>query len=363
MSRICHFVPIFQVASGVSTFAGEIANVQASLGSEVTIATLPQFVNAHYPISDSVRVVDMVRGIDWGNNRRPDVVHIHGLWTLGLHRVVSKAVSAGVPIVWSPHGMLAPWAMAHKRWKKWPVWHLWQRRDLLRAKVLHVTSDLEVNWIRRLGFTQNVVTVPLGTNLPSIVAREALSAGDSHVLLFVGRIYPVKGLVNLLQAWGMLESSGNSQVHKWMIRLVGPDQAGHAEELKKLAERLGISNSVIFTGPLFGEELAKEYRRADCFVLPSFTENFGGVVVDALSYGVPVIATQGTPWQGLEQEKCGRWVPIGVEPLAVTLKEMMAMSDEERAAMGARGRRLIEEKYTWPAIAQRMKEGYESLKV
>ena len=184
MSRICHFVPIFQVASGVSTFAGEIANVQASLGSEVTIATLPQFVNAHYPISDSVRVVDMVRGIDWGKNRRPDVVHIHGLWTLGLHRVVSKAVSAGVPIVWSPHGMLAPWAMAHKRWKKWPVWHLWQRRDLLRAKVLHVTSDLEVDWIRRLGFTQNVVMVPLGTNLPSIVAREALSAGDSHVLLF-----------------------------------------------------------------------------------------------------------------------------------------------------------------------------------
>lgn len=332
--KILHVTKEMTQTSGVATFVREIA--ERVDGSTVTVTPCSVFGY--------------------------DIVHIHGIWTPWFHGIVRAARKGQIPIVWSPHGMLAPWAMAHKRWKKWPVWHLWQKRDLLRAKVIHATSDLEVEWIRRLGFTQNVVTVPLGTHLPPIKAREALSPGDSHVLLFVGRIYPIKGLVNLLQAWGMLKSSGNSQVHKWMIRLVGPDQAGHVEELKKLAERLGISDSVIFTGPLFGEELAKEYRQADCFVLPSFTENFGGVVVDALSYGVPVIASTATPWSILQQEpQSGWWVSNEPRKLADCLARIMEMTREERCQLGMNGRTRVEERYTWTTVAQKMSEVYDEL--
>ena len=332
--KILHVTKEMTRTSGVATFVREIAERVA--GSSVTV--MPCSILGY------------------------DIVHIHGLWTPWFHGIVRAAYKRGVPIILSPHGMLAPWAMAHKRWKKWPVWHLWQKRDLLRATLFHATSDLEVEWIRHWGFTQDVVTVPLGTNLPPIVTDEADSPDDSHVLLFVGRIYPIKGLVNLLQAWGMLKASGNRSMQKWTIRLVGPDQAGHVEELKSLTERLGISDSVIFTGPLFGEELAKEYRRADCFVLPSFTENFGGVVVDALSYGVPVIASTATPWSVLLQDpQSGWWVSNEPSALAECLARMMEMTRDQRRQLGTNGRARVEERYTWTTVAQKMSEVYEEV--
>ena len=84
-------------------------------------------------------------------------------------------------------------------------------------------------------------------------------------------------------------------------------------------------------------------------------------VAESLACGTPVIASRGTPWQGLEREKCGCWVPIGVEPLAVALEELMSMNDEERAAMGTRGREWIRRDFSWKGIGAKMKAAYEWL--
>ena len=92
-------------------------------------------------------------------------------------------------------------------------------------------------------------------------------------------------------------------------------------------------------------------------MLPTYSENFGIVVAEALWAGVPVITTKGTPWQELEERKCGWWIDIGVESLVEALKEAMSHGDEERAAMGARGRKLVEEKYTWDAVCKAMVDG------
>ena len=116
-----------------------------------------------------------------------------------------------------------------------------------------------------------------------------------------------------------------------------------------------------FVGEINGPAKYEFLAGGDIYVLPSDTENFGVTVAEALVSGTPVIASQGTPWQGLERERCGRWVPIGVEPLAAALKEMMAMSDEERAAMGARGREWIQRDFSWENIGLQMKLAYEWL--
>ena len=84
-------------------------------------------------------------------------------------------------------------------------------------------------------------------------------------------------------------------------------------------------------------------------------------VAEALASGTPVIASQGTPWQGIEREKCGRWVPIGVEPLVVALDELMSISGEDRAAMGSRGREWIRRDFSWKGIGAKMKMAYEWL--
>lgn len=295
-----------------------------------------------------------------------DVVHIHGLWSPLLHRASKWARENGIPVVWSTHGMSAPWSMWHKWWKKLPAWWLYQKWDLKRAAAIHCTTDLEVEWNRKLGF-KNCFVAPLGTN-EALTQRhrdtERLEGcRDCLKVLFVGRIYPVKGLENLVRAAALIKRSNNRTM---LFRIVGPDQAGHQAALMKLAEELGVSDLFEWPGPKFGEELSAEYGSCDLLILPSFTENFGGVVIDALAHGKPVIASKFTPWKVLEDEHCGWWVDNKPESLAVALS---ALVDAENSTfqnirtllreMGLRGRKLVEERYTWSAVCDKMVRGYE----
>jgi glycosyltransferase involved in cell wall biosynthesis len=319
--------------------------------------------------------------------------------------------------------MLAPWALRHKRWKKLLAWQLYQRRDLHRATMFHVTAESEVSWLRDLGLMQPCVLAPLGADIPDIDPTVNLRRRDIKTVLFVGRIYPVKGLLNLVKAWAAVKASvaggaatviersrdkSRATTHNspltingasWQLVLAGPDQAGHKAELLNEAKRLGLTvgemsakniasalqkaepacdsrltthqsplithqeapADIIFTGPVYGADKDSLYRMADLFILPSFTENFGVVVTDALANGVPVITTKGTPWAELVTRRCGWWIDIGVAPLVETLRKGMGLCDEERRIMGENGKLLVESKFTWPAIAEQMKVAYNWL--
>ena len=357
--RICHFLPFFQKASGVSTFVGEVATCQASSGDDITIATLPRFLKEHYPIPGSVQVADIERAVNF-EDQKFDIVHVHGIWTPILHRLARRVLQKGIPLVWSTHGMLASWAMWHKGWKKWPVWWLWQKRDLTNATVIHVTSELEAKRVRDLGFRNRLEIVPLGTSWAGIPASEMVR---EKIVLFVGRIYPIKGLENLIRAWALIQVD----VPGWTLRLVGPDQAGYMSKLKKLCATCHVSESVDFAGPKFDDRLALEYQRASVSVLPSFTENFGGVVIDSLACGCPVIASTGTPWSILqgngtsEESRCGWWVDNSPPSLARALREAMSLDEKTRQRMEAVGRQLVASDYTWPHVAERLFPIYQSI--
>ena len=202
-----------------------------------------------------------------------DVVHIHGLWLPLFHKAAAWAREKGIAVVWSTHGMTAPWSMRHKRWKKRLAWWLYQQRDLKQAAAIHCTTDLEAGWNKALGFG-NCFIVPLGTDISHVEHVERAERKERR-LLFVGRIYPVKGLVNLIKAWKILHDSTCSTWLNWKLRIVGPDQAGHQAELESLVRESGLIDSVEFPGPKFGDDLSAEYANCDCLVLPSFTENFG----------------------------------------------------------------------------------------
>ena len=334
--KIVHVITGMQKAAGTTTFVENVVRELCALGHEATVA---MSADGFGPC---------------------DVMHIHGLWSGLLHRAGAFAAARGIPVVWSTHGMTAPWSMRWKRWKKLPAWWLYQRRDLRRAAAIHCTTEQELEWNRRLGF-EGCFVVPLGTGeiasgAPAIASERA--EGEERVLLFVGRIYPVKGLANLVQAWSLASSRGDGAMRGWKLRIVGPDQAGHMEFLKAEVGRLRVEETVEFVGPKYGEELSREYASCDCLVLPSFTENFGGVVIDALAHGKPCIASASTPWRELRDRGCGWWVSNEPQPLAEAIGEMAAAGDLRRREMGAKGRALAEEKYSWPSVADSLAAHY-----
>ena len=350
--KVLHIITGMQKAAGTTTFVENVVNCLKAKGHDVEIVMSPDVFC------------------------QCDLIHIHGLWSGLLHKAANFACENNIPVIWSTHGMTAPWSMHHKWWKKLPAWQLYQKRDLKRAVAIHCTTEQEVEWNKSLGFS-NCFIAPLGTHLPKIKQFHSTATANNYTLLFVGRIYPVKGLVNLIKAWKLVQSHpSNSQDStipfyryrsnlplnpQWKLRIVGPDQAGHQGELESLVRELGLADSVEFPGPKFGDELNSEYDNCDCLILPSFTENFGATIVDALAHGKPCIASTFTPWRELQERGCGWWVSNEPEQLAVAIREMSSLDDTARREMGSRGCELVEKKYTWDAVVKAMVARYREV--
>jgi glycosyltransferase involved in cell wall biosynthesis len=141
--------------------------------------------------------------------------------------------------------------------------------------------------------------------------------------------------------------------------IAGPDERGHREEIERRA--LAAGAPIHFRGEVAEAEKWELLRSADVFVLPTASENFGSVVAEALASGVPVVTTRAAPWPALAERDCGWWIEQGVEPLAAAIREAAAFADDRRGEMGERGRRLVAERFAWPAIARRMLEVYRWL--
>ena len=333
--KIVHICPDENPSSGVNTFCLRLDGELKKLGVDSRV----------------------LRSWSGGIDDAVDVVHCHGLWLTPFHRAAMWARKRSIPVVHSTHSMTAPWSMRHKWWKKLPAWWLYQKRDLRSAALVHCTAEQEVAWNVKLGF-KNCIVVPLGTDCRIEGLTDCRIGGLTDFrVLFVGRIYPVKGLMNLVRAIAIINQSIKQSVNL-SIRLVGPDQAGHRAELEAECARLGVKN-VQFVGEKHGAELDAEYEACDVLVLPSFTENFGGVVVDALSHGKPVIASKFTPWRELEEKGCGWWVENSPERLAEAIRTFAETPVEVRAEMGRRGRSLVESAYSWPSVARQMMACYE----
>jgi glycosyltransferase involved in cell wall biosynthesis len=275
---------------------------------------------------------------------RVNLIHDSGIWLPHNHLLAKLATSMSLPRVVSTRGMLEPWALSHKRWKKRLAWWYYQRRDLRSAALLHATAASEASHLQPLSVGRAIMMVPNGVDLlPTSPFRVPTCA--QKTALFVGRIYPVKGLPLLVEAWAKVRPCG------WKMKLVGPDEAGHRAVVEALIREAKLEADFEFIGALEGEALRKTYEEADLFILPSHTENFGMVVGEALAHGLPVITTHGAPWKLLETERCGWWMPVSADGLASALDDATRRSLEELAAMGERGRAVVVERFGWNRIA------------
>jgi len=205
---------------------------------------------------------------------------------------------------------------------------------------------------------QPIAIIPNGVQLQTVrrrdVERAAVTSKRTRVVLFLSRVHGKKGLLNLIDAWAQIRPEG------WRLQIAGPDEGGHLAEVMARAKQAGVDGDVEYLGVVDGDAKSKIYFNADIFVLPTFSENFGVVIAEALAHGLPVITTHGAPWQDLEIYQCGWWIDIGVEPLVSALNSAMALNDTERQAMGERGRIYVQ-RYDWSGIAKQTRELYRWL--
>ena len=359
-----------------------------------------------FEISTDRRSLCAAKSLEWCSDRlivrlkQFDLVHIHGIWSCKLHRVAVMCRRAGVPYVIAPRGRLEPWSLKQKWLKKRIARWLYQDRDLKGAAALHATAESEAEQFRRLGFKNKIIVSPNGVNVPGkgTGKREEGKGGEDwserrralaekkveewRRALFVSRMHPKKGVLELVESWARLKQSNNRTIEQWCCELVytmnSDEELAYEQKVKQRVHELGLDGQFVFTGALDDEKKWEAYARADLFVLPTYSENFGIVVAEALWAGVPVITTKGTPWAELEcsesskfkvqssklEERCGWWVELSA--LDAALREAIEQSNNPNnrtilREMGARGRKLIEEHYTWSAVCDKMIKGYEEV--
>jgi len=285
-----------------------------------------------------------------------DILHGHGIWQMPVHYMASLAREIHKPYVISPRGMLRPWALEQGSLKKKIALKLYQNKDLSEAACLHSTAKIEADEIRLLGFKNPIAVIPNGIDLKEYSIRKEKIQNSKKTILYLSRVFPKKGIENLIEAWSMIAKEDRKD---WQIKIAGNGNERYIHQLKKLISESTLENEIKFIGPKYGQDKIDTYYQADLFVLPTLGENFGMVVAEALACGVPVITTKGAPWEVLNTNNAGWWIDIGVEPLAKALTEAMQLSDSERIQMGLNGRKLVEENYSIESVAKKMIQLYE----
>lgn len=282
-----------------------------------------------------------------------DLVHTQGIWMYPSVAANAWHRRTGKPYIISPHGMLDPWALANARWKKQLAAVLYERKHLRHAACLHALCPSEAQSIRGYGLTNPIAVIPNGTELPATDFRNAPPAdvpglpANRRVLLFLGRLHPKKGLPALLRAWSVLARNKTPDFDNWSLAIAGWDQGGHRAELETIVKEEGLGNAVHLLGSRFGAEKEALLRRADAFVLPSQSEGLPMAVLEAWAYRLPVLMTEACNLP--EGFTAGAAARIDLEPaaMAAALGAFLSQPDDARKAMGAKGRALVEERFTW----------------
>ena len=288
-----------------------------------------------------------------------DLVHTHAMYLWPLWAAARCAEAADVPYVVSPRGMLEKGLIEQKSaLLKAGLIAFVERQTFERAAAIHVTSARETEEAAAFGFQLRCVReIPNGADLDPETGTvpDAITqiVNGQPFVLFLGRINWKKGLDRLLAAFARLDDA--------RLVIAGNDDDRYRPALEERAQRLGLADRVTFTGPVHGAAKAALLGGAQLLVLPSYSENFGNVVLEAMAAGRPVVVT---PEVGLAPVVASVGAGLVAEGGPESLSRAIAtlLSDPaQRLEMGKRGERAVAERFTWPAVAAQMESLYQSV--
>jgi glycosyltransferase involved in cell wall biosynthesis len=284
------------------------------------------------------------------SSKKVDIIHLQHIWNPYIQVMAFWAYHKKIPYIVTPRGMLEPWIMANNPWKKKTAMFLYQRKAIQRAVHIHATGEMEKRNIQALGFSNPIAIIPNGIDLGEV--KSVKKQYGSKKMVFLSRIHPKKGIELLLEAWRESETMG------WTLNIAGDGDATYVASLSHSAQDLG---NVHFVGPQYGEAKWDFLLSADVMVLPTYSENFGIVVAEALAIGVPVITTKETPWEDLKTYQCGWWIDLSVSNLKIALSDAFCTSNVILESMGTNGKKLIKEKYEIKSVGKKIFNLYQKI--
>ncbi len=294
-----------------------------------------------------------------------DVVHIHSLYLFHTTVAAHYARRYRKPYVIRPHGTLDPYQRRRSRVIKAVYDRLFEHRNLRKASAIHYMTDEERRRSETAGRLAPGVVVPHGLYLqeyrPSgeaggVGARYGVAPGK-RLITFLGRITPKKGLDLLARAWGQTARAW-PDAH---LVIAGPDDEGYGAQVQRWLAEEGVLDRVTFAGMVAGQDKVDLLHESYAFVLPSYFENFGLTVIEALACRTPVvISNEVYTCHEVERAHAGIVIDTDTPSLVAALNRLLEAPEQARA-MGERGRALVESGFTWDVVAGRLEDLYFSV--
>lgn len=280
-----------------------------------------------------------------------DIYHAQGIWQYPTYALVDEAKRAGKPYLITPRGMLYPQDIAKSStaFKQLSLkWRLLD--DLNKAACVQVTCEDEMVHCRNLGVTSPIAIIPNPVEIKDYPFRKE---DQVRRIGYLGRLSPRKNVEGLIHAFAEL---GEKAKDAELLIIGGGDDA-YEDYLKKEVERLKLKN-VVFAGFLNGEEKDKALASCSVLAMPSEFENLGNVILEGLVRHIPCIATTGSPWSELNERECGWWVEYSQEAITKAVENALEATEDQLALMGNNGRKLMEDRYSVEAVAERFEQLY-----
>lgn len=314
----------------------------------------PYFFGTSWPLADALEAE--IGGYD--------AVHLHSFYLFHDWATAQACRRNGVPYVLQPHGSLDPYQFRQHRLRKFVIERLFQNAVTRGARYLHYTAEEEMRLSTPYALGVPGVVIPLGLDLSDYqpialrgtFRRRHPEIGARPIVLFLGRLHAKKGLDVLARAFAESLRRG-LDAH---LVIAGPDD-GMKASVQRILESEGVASHATFTGMVEGAEKLALLADADVFALPSWSENFGIAVVEALATGVPVLVSNHVNiWREIIASGCGLVTPIDEAQVSEAIVRMLG-DRKTLDAMRARGKALVAERFAWPRVAEALEALYAEI--
>ena len=321
----------------------------------------------YFPIQFSPYIVSwgLVRALK-ENIKKFDLVHVHGLYRFPQAAAAYFCRKYKVPYLIRPHGSLDPFLYSHKRHRisKRIYELLIENKNLNSASAIHFTTSEEMKLVEPLQLRSPGIVIPNGLDsakydsLPPFgTFRKKYCIGDKKIILHFGRINFKKGMDILVKAFAEVSRSRDDV----LLVIAGPDNEGYKSQLETWITEENITSKVLFTGMLQGKDTLEVLRDADIFALPSYTENFGIAVVEAMASGLPVVISDKVNiWSAVRDAGAGLVTTCNEKMVAEAFIKLLDDSNK-REEFGSAGKTLVKQKYGWGAIVKDLQITYKNI--